>query len=107
MDDCNKTACGLVDRTKEEVVGVGLADELILESDREAAKGAVSQAVDAGSDTDAMLMSVLPKGGGEVAVTSDVGPRRCGSATTGSMVPTWEHSLEHGVRCSPLHPHLR
>ena len=67
------------------VVGMGLVEELVAEGDREETKGAVEGAV-GGAEADGVSMGVLTKSGGEVAVTSDVGPRRAGGEITGSMV---------------------
>ena len=86
VDDCNKTACTLVDRTREETVGVGLVEELVGEKDREEAKGAVEKAV-GGAESDVLGMSVVRKDGSSVGVTCDVGPRMLGvGEITGSMV---------------------
>ncbi len=35
VDDCNKTACAIVDRTREETLGLGLAEELVAAQDKE------------------------------------------------------------------------
>ena len=41
VDDCNKTACSIIEREKAEVLGLGFAAEISAEADREAAKAAV------------------------------------------------------------------
>jgi PAS domain S-box-containing protein len=88
VDDCNKSACKLVEREKAEVLGLSLANELVSEVDRKVAKEGVSKAV-LGDDMSEVFMSVVAKGGSEVEVSAEFGPRRGKrDQLTGSMVFT-------------------
>ena len=101
VDDCNKTACRLVDRTREETVGVGLVDELVGEKAREEARGAVEKAL-GGEESDGVGMSLLRKDGGSVEVRCDVGPRSAGGVVSASR--SGEHCAGQTLKPSSSFP---
>jgi PAS domain S-box-containing protein len=86
VDECNRTACRLLEKEKEEVVGLKMAEEVVVEDGKKVTEEAVLKAVE-GGEVDGMFVSVMPKGGMGVSVSADVGPRRSVSgAITGTMV---------------------
>ena len=85
VDVCNKAACGLVDRSSEEMVGMSMGDEVVCEVDREAAKAVLGQSV-SGEETVGTFMCLGHKDGSEVAVSVDTGPRRVRGEITGCLV---------------------
>ena len=85
VDECNTTACGLVDRTKEEVLGMQFVEGVVSEGSREVAGGVLGQAVE-GTETSGTFMSAVTKDGANVEVMSDMGPRRKRGKINGAMV---------------------
>ena len=84
VDECNKTACALMAREKEEVIGLALADDLVSEGGREGAKAAVEGAI-TGVEKNGNMLNLIKKEGDEITVIADVGPRQVGEEITGSM----------------------
>ena len=70
---------------QEEVIGLAMAEDVVAAANRPEAEEAVKHAV-AGEDTDELVVSMVTKGGQDVPVSVDAGPRKSGADITGSMV---------------------
>ena len=68
-----------------EVIGLAMAEDVVAAANRPEAEEAVKHAV-AGEDTDELVVSMVTKGGQDVPVSVDAGPRKSGADITGSMV---------------------
>jgi len=74
VDKCNKKSCELVNRSKSDVLGRMLDTEVVSTSSTAITADAMKEALN-GNDAARLDVDVTRKGGTDVSVTADIGPR--------------------------------
>jgi len=83
IDDANKTAIALVERSLQEQMGVGWVSDLVVE--KGPAQSALQKAID-GDGFQGVDLNLLTKGGSEIPVDAHMGPREFRGRSLGSIL---------------------